>query len=324
MKNILVSGSSGFIGNNICRELIKLKKSVRGTVRNLNSLSINNNFETISVGNIGLHTDWKNALEDVNCIIHCAGRAHVMNKKDKLDTYHSVNIEGTKSFAEQAAKAGVKRFIFLSTVKVNGERTSQVQTNGTENKHYNTRFSYSDKPNPKDFYAISKFEAEKNLWEISTKTGLEVVIVRLPLVYGYGVKGNMARLMKLIKSGIPLPFALIQNRRSFIGIDNLVEMLLNCIENPDASGKTFLVSDGQDLSTSDFIKYTAQAMGHTARLFPAPISILKFASYIIGRQKEMDRLIESLQVDCGYTQKILNWSPSVSVEEGIKRMVHGR
>ena len=203
--------------------------------------------------------------------------------------------------------------IFLSSLKVNGE--SKI------NNHKNKIITINDKPNPEDEYAKSKLEAENILFEIAAKKNLEVVVVRLPLVYGYGAKGNLAKLIKLIKIGIPLPFSLIKNKRSMIGINNLVDMLLICIKHPSAAGKIFFVSDGKDLSTKELIQFIASAMGGKANLFPFPISFLKFAGYIIGKNSEIDRLVGSLQVDISHTSQILNWKPNMNVEEEIRKMV---
>ena len=323
MEKILVSGSSGFIGKNLCRELIKLNRSVVGTVRNLDSIENENNFEKFIIDNISLSTEWKNALKDVSCIIHCAGKAHIMNGDNKKDFYHSVNTEGTIGLAKQAADIGVKRFIFLSSVKVNGENTEEIFLDKAEKKKTNKIFKNDDIPNPQDFYAKSKLEAEKELWEISKKTGLEVIVIRLPLVYGVGVKGNMLKLIKLINSGIPLPFSLVKNKRSLISIENLVDILIKCIDHPNVAGKTFLVSDSEDLSTTDLLKYIGSAMGVSVRLFPFPIFLLKLLSTFIGRQREMDRLLLSLQVDSSDIKKTLNWIAPLSVKEGIRKMVKG-
>jgi nucleoside-diphosphate-sugar epimerase len=313
MKKILVTGVNGFIGKNIYKDLIKLNYFVRGAVRNLDTVLINGDTKYISVGNIDVETKWSNALEGVDCVIHCAGKTHVINKKDELDIYRTVNREGTKNLAEQAAEAGVKRLIFLSSVKVNGESTGK--SNGVK------LFTTKDIPNPHDNYAISKFEAEKALWEVASKTGLEVVVIRLPLVYGHGAKGNLARLIKIIYSKIPLPLGGIQNKRSLIGIDNLVDILARFIEHPNAAGKTFLVSDGEDLSTPELIRLLASTMGQSAKLFTVPTFLLKFFGFVIGKQSEINRLTGSLQIDNSYVRKILNWTPPVSVEEGIRKMV---
>jgi len=316
MKKILVTGASGFIGRTLCNNLIESSFNVQGAVRSLDSLTFDYNFKAVTVGEIGANTNWLNALKDIDCIIHCAGKAHSINKKDNINMYHSINTEGTKNLAEQAVKAGVKRLVFLSSVKVNGESTG---------KNFNNKiFTNKSVLDPKDAYSISKFESEKSLWKISSKTDLEVVVVRLPLVYGYGAKGNLMRLIKLIKCGIPLPFDLIKNKRSLIGIDNLVDVLVRCIEHPDAKSKTFLVSDGEDLSTPELLKNIASAMGRSAFMFPFPISLLKFFGFVLGKSSEINRLTRSLQIDNDYTKKILNWSPPISVQEGIRRMIQNK
>lgn len=316
MKKILVTGASGFIGQSICKTLSRLGRNVCGTVRNVNSLNNEKEFKYISVGDIGPETNWKKALEKIDCIIHCAGKVDEINKKKNLNAYRLVNTEGTKRLAIQAADAGVKKFVFLSSIKVNSESNSKIVDNKI--------FTNNDIPNPKDIYSISKFEAEKLLWEVSSTKGLEVVVLRLPLVYGYGARANLLRLIKLINYGIPLPFGLIKNQRSLIGIDNLVDALIHCIDRPEANGKTFLVSDGEDLSTPTLLNYIASAMGRKVRLFPFPIILLKLLGFFIGKSSTINRLIGSLQVDNSYIRKILNWSPPLSVEEGIRRMVQGK
>lgn len=325
MKKILITGSSGFIGKSLCKKLSKSGKQIRAIVRTTNSFSKNTDIEYVFVRDISLKTNWKDILVDVDCIIHCAGRAHVMNEKNK-DTYkifQSVNVQGTKQLAEQASKAEVKRFIFLSSVKVNGECTYNIDKD-ISYRQKKRIFSYNDLPDPQDSYALSKFEAENVLWEISSRTGLEVSILRLPLVYGYGVKGNLANLLKLIAFSIPLPLRMVKNQRSMIGIDNLVDLLITCVDHPNAAGKTFLVSDGEDLSTPDFIRYIANSMGYKARFFPIPIFLIKLLGLILGKQAEINRLVGSLKIDSSYTQKQLNWTPPVSVVEGIRRMIQGK
>ena len=315
MKKICVTGANGFIGQSLCKALSNSGYFVRGFVRTLNTFPKLRNLEYVKVGNIDLNTNWENSLFSFDCLIHCAGIANTTKKDDK-DIYNSVNFEGTKNLAEQAVKAGVRRFIFLSTIKVNGESTYKPNTK--------QRFSHKNTSNPQDSYAISKLEAEKILWEISSKTGLEVVVVRLPLVYGYGAKGNLERLIKLVRLGIPLPLSLVKNQRSMVGMDNLVDLLIRCIDHPEASGKTFLASDGEDLSTPKLIKLIASSMGRKANLFPFPIYILKFLASVLGKKEEINRLVGSLRIDNSYTKKILNWTPPISVEEGIRKMVQGK
>ena len=312
MKKVLVTGASGFIGKALLRRLIKESWFIRGSVRNHEKIKIEKDIEYISTGDISPETDWKEALEKIDCIIHCAAKVHEINKEKDLISYNLVNAEGTKNLAEQAAKQGVKRFIFLSSIKVNGENTGK----NSEKKI----FTNKDLPNPQDAYSISKFEAEKALWEIASKNGLEVVIVRLPLVYGYGVKGNLERLKTLIYSGIPLPLKLVNNKRSLIGIDNLIEALICCVKHPNAKNKTFLISDDDDVSTSQLIRHMAMVNGRSVRLFSFPISLLKFFGHVLGKKSDIDRLTESLQLDSKYIQQTINWRPAVSVTEGIRRM----
>ena len=326
MKKILITGTSGFIGKSLSEKLSKSGKHIRGTVRTINSFSKNTDIEYVLVEDISLKTNWKDILVDVDCIIHCAGRAHIMNEKknDTSKIFQSVNVEGTKQLAEQASKAEVKRFIFLSSVKVNGECTYNIDNKDISYHQRKKIFSYNDLPNPQDSYAVSKFEAENALWEISSRTGLEVSILRLPLVYGYGAKGNLANLLKLVAFRIPLPLRMVKNQRSMIGIDNLVDLLITCVDHPNAAGKNFLVSDGEDLSTPDFIRYIANSMGHRARFFPIPFFLLKLLGLIFGKQAEINRLVGSLKIDSRYTQKELNWTPPLSVVEGIRRMIQGK
>ena len=302
MKKICITGANGFIGKTLYKSLKAPDNHIRGFVRAMDL--DNNSLETehISVGDISSKTNWKDHLKGFDYIIHCAGLTHQMSSIKDINVYNLVNIDGTKRLAEQAIKAGIKRLVFLSSVKVNGESTYQI----TKQK-----FSHKDKSNPKSFYARSKLEAEKALLEISSRTGLEVVVVRLPLVYGYGAKGNLARLIKLVRLGIPLPLSLVKNQRSMIGIDNLIDLLIRCIDYQEASGKTL-------------IKLIASSMGRRANLFSLPIFVLKFLGSIFGKSEEINRLVGSLRIDKNYIKEILNWTPPISVEEGIRRMVQGK
>ena len=311
---ICITGANGFIGNSICQNLSLSGYQVTAAVRFLKStIRQNRNIEYIRVGEINSDTNWKKALSGCEYVIHCAGKVHEMSKESKYDEYKTINVDGTHQLAIQAAKAGVRRLIFLSTIKVNGEFTED-----------GFPFSSSEKINPKDFYSSSKYEAEQILWKVANQSGLEVVILRLPLVYGEGMKGNLKRLMKLINYNIPLPFKSIKNKRSLIGIDNLIDIIKVCIENMNAPGKTFLVSDGKDLSTPGLTHLLGSAMSCSPVLFSVPVKLLKFSSRIIGLKSEMERLTTSLQVDNGHVFKILNWIPPISVEEGIRRMVQGK
>ena len=227
---------------------------------------------------------------------------------DALEAYRVVNVEGTRNLAEQAAALGVKRLVYLSSIKVNGERTE-----------VGSRFARVDEPLPEDPYGISKWEAEQALWDVSARTGLEVVVVRPPLVYGLGVKGNFRRLLRLVASGVPLPLGAVCNRRSLVGLDNLVDLLIRCVDHPAAAGQTFLISDNHDLSTLTLIRGLARTLGKSPRLLPVPLSILRLAGSITGKAAEVERLIGSLQVDITHTREVLGWTPPMSVDEGLRK-----
>ena len=313
---IAVTGQAGFVGKHVALELVNREFKVRAVLRNVKSASTpsDGNTNDVAVGDINSHTDWSAALAGVDCVIHCAARAQVMHETVgvALAAYRAVNVDGARRLAEQAAAAGVRRLVYLSSIKVNGEETAPGAS-----------FSLSDRPAPEDPYGISKWEAEQALWEISAKTGLEVVVVRPPLICGPGVKGNLARLLKPVRFGLPLPFSAVQNKRSLIGLDNLVDLLIRCVDHPEAAGQTFLVSDGEDLSTPDLIRYMAAAMNRSPRLFPVPLSLLRLVGSALGKRAEIDRLVGSLQIDSSHTRRVLGWTSPVSVQEGIRRMVQG-
>ena len=323
MKKICVIGANGFIGKKLCQGLSRLDISVRAVVRSIILSSEIPNVEYINAGDINDIKDWSKIFLNCDCVIHCASIGHkIFNQNDEiLSNYLNKSVKGINLLTRQAAENSVKRLIFLSTIKVNGEKNS-FSTKMTKSKTCNeSRFTHKDIPKPEDFYGMYKLEMEKKLWEISSSTSLEIVIIRPPLVYGKNVKGNLERLIRLIKINLPLPFGKIQNKRSMIGIDNLVDLLIRCIDHPEASGKTFLVSDGEDLSTPDLIKLIASSMGRKANLFPFPLFMLKFLGSIFGKSEEINRLVGSLWIDSSYTKEILNWTPPISVEEGIRRMV---
>jgi nucleoside-diphosphate-sugar epimerase len=231
------------------------------------------------------------------------------NSADPLTAFRSVNVAGTLNLARQAAGAGVKRFVYLSSVKVNGERTCAEQ-----------RFMADDAAAPEDPYGQSKHEAEVGLRALAFQTGLEVVIIRPPLVYGPGVKANFARLVRAIHRGLPLPLGAIDNRRSLVSLDNLVDLVVTVVEHADATNQTFLVSDGEDLSTTQLIKKIGHALGKTPKLIPVPVILLKLAGGLIGGKEAIQRLCESLQVDIQKTRVVLGWNPPLSVDEGLQRV----
>ena len=306
-RKIFLTGQNGFIGSAIARRFELNNCDLNGVLDKSKEIFLQ--YSYISKDNKDY---WINLLQGTDCIIHCGGRTNIKGKtkESSLELFRKFNTEPTKLLAQEAAKLGVKRFIFLSSIGVLGTSTCNEKP-----------FTFKDIPMPTEDYAISKWEAEQELWKIAQRTELEVVIIRSPLVYGLGAKGKFARLIKLLNFGIPLPFGLIKNKRSFIGIDNLVDIIIRCIDHPEASAKTFLVSDGEDLSFTDLIGVITSAIGRAPRLFPFPISILKLIGFVTGKSYETDRIISSLQVDIDYTKKILNWSPPISVKEGIRRMI---
>ena len=282
---ILITGQNGFIGKALFNFLQQQNYQVRGAVRN--EQQADKDQDIVAIGDIGPTTDWKSALVDVEVIIHLANRAHVLNDRavDPLAIFRKVNTAGTIQLAEQALKSDVKRFIFVSSIKVNGEKTD---------KH---PFRENDKPNPQDPYAISKLEAENTLRKIAQKSSMEIVIIRPPLVYGQGVKGNFQRLSRLVELGIPLPFSSIKNKRSLISLDNLLQILSKAVIDPAVANQTLLVSDALDLSTPQLIKKIANSIGKPARLFPFPIKLLKVIGRLTGQSEIINRLTENLQID---------------------------
>lgn len=254
--------------------------------------------------------DLKSSLRPVDVLIHSAARVHVMNDNavDPLSEFRAINTDGTLKLAEQAAQAGVKRFIFVSSIKVNGESTTGKQP-----------FSGADEPAPEDPYGISKAEAEQQLLELGEQTGMEIVIIRPPLVYGEGVKANFASLMKLVSKGLPLPFRLItKNKRSLVSVYNLVDLIKECIEHPNAANKVFLASDDHDFSTAEMVALMAKVQGKLNFAIPVPLWCFKLAGKLLGKQDVIDRLTGSLQLDITHTKNTLNWTPPYSVEDGFK------
>ncbi|MBF0343507.1 MAG: SDR family oxidoreductase [Nitrospirae bacterium] len=309
---VLVTGVNGFIGQYLSRILCEKGYSVKGTVRSHRRiLSVLNTIDISIVDDIGTKTDWHKILIDIDVIVHLAARVHIMKEisNNPLMEYRQVNTLGTKHLAMQASNAGVKRMIYISTIKVNGERTN------------NKPFTEKDQPIPEDFYAISKLDAEKYLCNIAEKTNLEVVILRPPLVYGAGVKGNFYNLLKLIKKGIPLPLSNINNIRSLIYIENLIDAIITCIQHPSATNKIFLVSDYENLSTSEIIKLLSMAFNKSNRLFHVPAKLLYIAGIITGQSNTIKRLTDSLSIDSSKIRNELGWIPPFTVNQGFKDTV---
>ena len=312
MTKILVTGATGFVGAALCGRLAASGYGVRaaGRTRPVTAAGLGG-VDSVGVGRIDSTTDWSDALRNVDTVVHLAARVHVMYETcpAPLAEFRRTNLEGTQRLARQATETGVKRLIYLSSIKVNGE-TSRERP-----------FTAEDAPALQDPYAISKWEAEQALLDLSKETGLEVVIVRPPLVYGPHVKGNFLRLLRLIDSGLPLPLGALNNRRSMVGVDNLCDLLRVSIEHPAAANQRLLVSDGEDLSTSELLLRLADTMNRPLRLLPAPRALLRMAGIVTGKSAEMNRLCDPLQVDMTKTEQALGWRPPCSVADGLQGTV---
>lgn len=305
MRKVLVTGANGFVGTALCVQL-----SQRGMPYVAGTRTAGSSFH-VPVGDINADTDWSRALADCGTIIHLAARVHVMNEKlrDPLAAFRAMNVDATLNLARQAALNGIQRFVFVSSVKVNGEKTT------------GTPFTAFDEPAPLDPYGQSKMEAETGLRELANSTGLEVVIVRPPLVYGPGVRANFLKLMQLIDSGIPLPLGSIDNRRSMVSLDNLVDLLIVCSAHPHAPGQTFMVSDDRDIGISDLLRMLARAMGKRAHLLSFPPGLIARIALLLGKSDLADRLLGSLQVDIAHTKSTLGWQPVTGMPESVNKTV---
>ena len=306
---ILVTGATGFVGKALCASLVR-SSAVRVAVRNGAVKGLPDGVD-VTQRLLLPDQDWSGALVGVSVIVHCASRVHVMKEAatDPLAEFRRVNVDGTLRLANQAAGAGVKRFVFISSIKVNGEQTQIDEP-----------FTADQQANPGDPYGISKMEAENGLRKLAHETGMEVVIIRPPLVYGPGVKANFLAMMCWLWRGLPLPLgAVTENRRSLVGLDNLVNLIVTCVDHPAAANQTFLVSDGEDLSTAALLQRMGRALGRPARLIPVPVGFLSWGAALVGRMGIAQRLCGSLEVDITKTSELLGWSPPVSVDEGLRR-----
>ena len=300
---ILVTGAAGFVGTALHTRLREQGSFVQALSRRAAP-------GCMPIGTIDGATDWSLALNEVDAIVHLAARVHVTRDtaRDPLSAFRSVNVEGTRKLARQAAYLGVRRFVFLSSIKVNGEATNPGQAYRPE-----------DVPAPPDEYALSKLEAERALWEVAKDSGLEVVIIRPPLVYGPGVKANFETMMRWLTRGVPLPLGAIENRRTLVGLDNLVDLIVTCIAHPAAADQLFMAGDGEDLSTPGLLRRLAVALHVRARLLPVPVSLLELSALLAGRRSMARRLCGNLQVDISKTEDVLGWTPPVPVDEGLRR-----
>ncbi len=313
---VAVTGADGFVGRHVCRALRARGCEVRPAVRDEACAErardlIREALPPVVVGEIGPSTDWSAALAGAEAVIHLAARVHVMDEKavDPLEAFREVNVRGTRRLAAAAAASGVRRLVFVSSIKVNGESTTGRGP-----------FSERDAPDPRDAYGLSKWEAEQALAEVGASTGLETVTVRPPLVHGPGVGGNLLRLLRLVSRSVPLPFAGVRNRRTLIAADNLADLLALCAVHPAAVGRTFTAGDGEDLSTADLIRALAAGLGRPALLVPAPHGLLRTLASPLGRSAALDRLTGSLQVDSTTVCEVLGWTPPVTTAEGLARM----
>lgn len=304
---VLVTGANGFIGTHLCAYLAARDIPYRRAVRCFDD----HDDDTAVVGDIDEATDWSPALTGITVVVHLAARVHVLREEehDPLAAFRRVNVAGTSRLARQAAAAGVRRFILLSTIKVHGEETLARP------------FGPDDPPAPADPYSISKLEAEEVLGRIARETGLEAVILRPPLVYGRGVGGNFARLVRLVRQGWYLPLGSVRNRRSLVGVENLCSLITLCLTHPAAANRVLLVSDGLDLSTPELIRAIARACGVVPRLLPFPPPLLQLLARLCGREREVRRLTGNLQLASSQTRSLLDWEPPISLEEGLRQGV---
>ena len=310
MTKVLITGSNGFVGKALAEELVTKSFNVNGAVRSLAPVNFPETISKFAINDINSKTDWQKALEDVDVVIHLAARVHIMKDaaRDVLAEFRRVNVEGALNLARQAERAGVRRFIFISSIQVHGEATLLGRP-----------FTEADQPAPVDPYGISKREAEAALRQLARETAMEVVIIRPPLIYGPGVKANFQSMMRWLEKGAPLPLGAIHNRRSLVALENLVNLIITCIHHQAAANQTFLVGDGEDLSTTELLRRTAIALGKTPRLVPVPVRVLMRGACLLGKQAVAQRLCGSLQVDISKARDLLGWTPLVSVDEALHK-----
>lgn len=309
MTTILLTGASGFVGGALHEYLSKFSSHKLTLAVRKPMVALGGAVTSALIDRIDGTTDWTQSLLGCNVVIHAAARVHVMNEssKDPLASFRKVNVEGTLNLARQAAAKGIRRFIFISSIKVNGEET-----------FYGAPYTADSEPAPVDPYGISKLEAERGLMRIASQTEMEVVIIRPALVYGPGVKANFLSMMKWLNKGIPLPFGAIDNSRSLVALGNLVDLVVTCIDHPKAANQTFLASDGDDLSTTVLLKKMGKALNRPARLLPVPSLFLVFAASLLGKKSLSQRLCGSLKVDITKNRELLSWEPPVSVDSALE------
>jgi nucleoside-diphosphate-sugar epimerase len=306
VKRILLTGANGFVGLALCKRLLSEGHHITAALRRPAGPFFHESINSVIVGNVDDKTDWTQAVEGIDVVVHLAARVHQMveGAADPIQAYRQVNVEGTRNLAESAAHAGVGRFVYLSSVKVNGEERLSA-------------YREDDDPAPQDPYGISKREGERQVGVIAEKSAMECVVIRPPLVYGPAVKANFLTLMGLVDRKVPLPLANIRNRRSFIYLGNLVDCIFTCMAHPSAAGQTFLVSDDKDISTPELIRLIASSLKTTAYLFPCPQTLLRSVAGLLGKKSASDRLLGSLTVDIAKIKRKLSWMPPFSIESGL-------
>lgn len=306
-RTILVTGANGFVGKALCDYLARHDFQIKALTRTPNKFG--SNIQNIVCDDLDTEDSLLGVMKGFDVVVHLAARVHVMQESsdDALAAYRAVNVDLTLNLAKQAALVGVKRFIYLSSIKVNGEKTA-----------VGTRFSADDNPAPEDPYGVSKMEAEQALFELSRLTGMEIVVIRPPLIYGPGVGANFMAMMRWLAKKVPLPLGAIDNRRSMVALDNLLNLILACTSHPKAAGQVFLVSDGQDVSVTQLLRKLAHAMKVPAILLPVPVTMIKYAAAILGKTPVAQRLCDNLQVDITKTKEMLSWSPPLSLDDGLK------
>lgn len=309
MKRVLITGATGFVGQAFTKQIVA-RQDYTPIIAVREQLAQYSHLTQFIVPDLAEPIDWHSSLVNTDIVVHIAGRAHILKEtaSDPLQAFRKVNVEATIELAKQAMATGVKRFIFISSIGVNG--------------NYNQRpFTEQDTPNPEGNYAISKFEAEQALWQLTKDSAMELVIIRPPLVYGAGIKANFLSLVKWVYRGVPLPLGLVNNQRSFVNVDNLVDLMLTVLEHPQAANQLFLVADGEDLSTPQLLKAVAKAMDKKLYLLPIPVALLKIMAAMVGKKNMARQLCDSLQVDISKAKQLLGWQPPFSVQQGLAKTV---